>query len=168
MTYGKRTARIVFTLTLLLAMQGRAAAVAPEIKDEAKFFSAEAIKKANEQILEIARKFERDLLIETVAGVAAESQEKVKSMSKEERSKFFDTWAKERAEKVAVNGVYILVCKEPSYVQIELYPKSRGPLDNQLRTKLREILVEQFRDKKFDEGLLAAVKMVREKLTAKP
>src|SRR5690349_714442 len=64
---------------VLLAGAGRAAAVAPEGKDEGKFFSADAIKKANEQIHELTRKTGKDLLIETYATVPTDQVEKVKS-----------------------------------------------------------------------------------------
>src|SRR5262245_15155513 len=124
-----KPARVWLAGLCLVVAAARAAAVAPEVKDEGKFFSADAVKKANEQIREIAHKHERDLLIETFAAVPAEQADKVKGMSREERGKFFDTWARERAERAVVNGVYILICKEPTYIQVELSPKPKPPLD---------------------------------------
>src|SRR5260370_28257463 len=96
---------------------GRAGAVAPEIKDEAKFFSAEAIKKANKQIREIARKYDRDLLIETFPLVPGDQTARVKAMAAEERDKFFRNWAENRAELSIVKGVYIMQCKEPAQLK---------------------------------------------------
>src|SRR5690349_13554669 len=88
---------------VLLAGAGRAAAVAPEVKDEGKFFSADAIKKANEQIHELTRKTGKDLLIETYATVPTDQVEKVKAMSREERARFFRSWAEERVRTAVVN-----------------------------------------------------------------
>src|SRR5438132_11429576 len=98
------------TMMLLLTLSGWALAVAPEIRDGGKFFSGEAIKKANKEIHEIAKKYDRDLLIETFATIPGEQAERVKNMSHEERAKFFRNWAMDRAEAAVVHGVDILVC----------------------------------------------------------
>ena len=45
------------------------AAVAPLIKDGGKFFSADAVAKANEKIKKIAQTYNKDLLIETFADI---------------------------------------------------------------------------------------------------
>lgn len=155
------------TLALALALAGRAAAVAPEIKDEGKFFSPEAVKKANEEIRQISRKFDRDLLVETYATVPGNQVEKVKGLSREERNKFFQTWATERAEAAVVNGVYILVCKEPPHLQVEVSSKARTALGNDGREKLIEVLISKFRDKKYDEGLVEAIRLVRDRFAAR-
>jgi len=159
---------IACSLSLLgwLALAGAARAVAPEIKDDAKFFSPDAVKKANEEIREIMRKFNRDLLIETFATPQGDQEAKVKEMSREERRKFFVKWANERTRDRVVNGVYILISKSPSHVQIEVTPRARSVFDDRAVEKLVEILLTDFREKRFDDGLAAAVKFVREKLAA--
>src|SRR5438045_122573 len=93
MSYPHR--RLVLSSVLLIALvfAGRTIAVAPEIRDGGKFFSGEAIKKANKEIHEIAKKYDRDLLIETFATIPGEQAERVKNMSHEERAKFFRNWA---------------------------------------------------------------------------
>src|SRR5262249_6214353 len=102
----------LIAVSLCLALGRGVGAVAPEVKDDAKLFTDEAIKKANDQIREIAQKYDRDLLVETFASVPADEVENVKKMDKEERGKFFEKWANERAKFRAVNGVYVLICKE--------------------------------------------------------
>jgi uncharacterized protein len=155
-----------FVLVVALACAGRVAAVAPEVKDDGKFFSAEAIKKANAQLRDIARLYEKDLLIETFATPPGDQAEKVKKMSREERAQFFRKWAQDRAEAAVVNGVYILICKEPGYIQVDVTRKARSVFDNQARNKLRDVLVTEFEDKHYDEGLLAVIKSVRDRLAA--
>jgi hypothetical protein len=154
------------SLIFALAFTGRAIAVAPEIKDGGKFFSADAVKKADKQIREIARKYDRDLLIETFATIPGEQAERVKALSPEERAKFFRNWATDRAEIAVVHGVYILVCKEPAFLEIIITKRGHSAFDPPAFAKLRELLLKAFRDKHYDEGLQSAVEFVRERFAA--
>ncbi len=149
-----------------LVLVGPAGAVAPEIKDEGKFFSADAIKKANKQIREIARKYDRDLLIETFPTVPGGQAERVKAMSPEERGKFFLNWANDRAEAAVVHGVYILVCKDPAHLEVVITKKAKAVFDKEAFHSLRDLLLKNFRAKHYDEGLQATVDFVQEKLAA--
>jgi TPM domain len=146
----------------LLCLASQAGAVAPEVKDEGKFFSADAVKKANEQILELARRTDRDLLIETFAAVPADKAEKVKGLSAEERGKFFRDWAEERMRRAAVNGVYVLACKEPSRLEVGVSARARSVFDRVNHDRLTRLLLDKFRAKKYDDGLLEAVKLVND------
>jgi uncharacterized membrane protein YgcG len=153
-------------LPIALAFASHALAVTPEIRDEGKFFSAEAIKKANREIREIAKKYDRDLLIETFATIPGEQAERVKKMSPEERAKFFRNWATDRAEAAVVHGVYILVCREPAFLEIIVTAKSRQAFDQHSFEKLRTLLLTAFREKRYDEGLQNGVNFVRERFAA--
>lgn len=168
MSSCQRLAVVSLGLIALLALTaGTARAVAPEVKDEAKFFKPETVKKANDEIRAIMRKYEKDVLIETFPSVPESQLEKVKAMSAEERAQFFHTWAVERMDARVVNGVYILVCKEPPRVQVEVSAKARNVFDKKTMDKLSEILVSRFQKKEFDEGILAAIQFVRDKLSGK-
>jgi hypothetical protein len=150
---------------LLLTLTGRAAAVVPVIKDEGKFFSPEAVKKANEEIRAIYQRFGKDLLIETFPAVPNDQAEKVAAMSRDERAKYFEHWARERAEAEVVRGVYILVCRKPSHLQVQVSATAGAALDSPaVRKQLPDLLLSAFREKKFDEGLAGAVKFVRNRL----
>lgn len=142
----------------------RVAAVAPEVRDEGKFFGAEAIKKANEAIVEIARKADKDLLIETFASVPADDVEKVKDMTGDQRAAYFRKWAEDRVRARVVNGIYILICREPTRFQIIITEKARSTFSGADERRLQGAIIMEFREKRFDEGLLAAVKVVRDKL----
>jgi uncharacterized membrane protein YgcG len=154
----------LFILLAGLALAGSAGAVAPEIRDDGKFFSAEAIKKANEEIRDIARKYGKDLLIETFPTVPENQAAKVKAMPREEREAFFRKWAERRADEAVVNGVYILVCREPAHVRVEVTARARSVFGAEAKDKLIQLLIAKFRAKQFDEGLAEAVKFVRERL----
>ena len=158
----------ILSIALLAALtfSSWALAVAPEIKDGGKFFSADAIRKANKEIREIAKDFDRDLLIETVATIPGEQAERVKAMSREERAKFFRNWATDRAELAVVQGVYVLICKEPGFLEIIITPRGRPAFDKESFEKLRELLLKSFHEKQYDEGLQKAVDLVRQRFAA--
>ncbi|HLJ92492.1 MAG TPA: TPM domain-containing protein [Gemmataceae bacterium] len=163
-----RHRRLVLSGALLIALtvSNTVLAVAPEIKDGGKFFSADAIRKANKEIREIAKEYDRDLLIETVMTIPGDQAERVKALSREERARFFRNWATERAEVAIVRGVYILVCKEPAFVEIILTPQGRKAFDKESFEKLRALLLKSFHEKRYDEGLQSAVALVRERFAA--
>ncbi len=143
---------------------GLARAVAPEIHDEAKFFSPDAIKKANEQIREIYSKYGKDLLIETFPSVPADQLEKVKAMQGKEKADYFHKLAIDNAKERVVNGVYLLITREPKYLYIEITPPAREIFDKEFYNQFRKVLFSSFREDRFNEGLAAAVKAVQERL----
>lgn len=135
-----------------------AAAVAPTIKDEAKLFSEDARDKANQKLRQIYRDYHKDLLIETFPEVPKDLQ---KDLADKGKDKFFADWALHKAREADVNGVYVLICKHPGHVQVEVGNETRKKaftLDN--RSKLIKTLVENFRDKKYDQGLTEGVDYV--------
>jgi uncharacterized membrane protein YgcG len=153
-----------FALAGLLLVASAAFAVAPEVHDEAKFFSPDAVKKANKEIRELASKHDTDFLIETMPSIPGDEGQRVKAMSVPDREKFFKNWAADRAETAVVNGVYLLVCKDPPHLHVEASGRGQKVLDRATINKVREQLLTMFRQKKFDEGLLQAVATVRARL----
>jgi hypothetical protein len=142
-------------------------AVAPEVHDQAKFFSAEELKKANEKIRDVMRQYDKDLMIETYATVAAEpGAERVKAMSRADRNKYFHTWAEDRVRAMVVNGIYILVCKEPPHVQVEVTPAARPQFGPKAYEKLIGMLIADFHEHHFDQGLERAIGFVQEQFAA--
>ena len=136
-----------------------------EVRDRAKFFSEEAVKKANEEIAALTRKYDREVLVETFPTPPEASAEKVKAMNKDERTQFFKEWAAERVKAENVNGLYVLVCREPAHLYAEVAgAKARAVLDEDYTKRIIAKLLTLFREKKFDEGLATAVQMVRERL----
>src|SRR5690348_3712705 len=163
---SRRSTRVAPVLAVVVGLLGTGPvqAVAPTIHDGGEFFSADAVKKANEQIRELYRKYERDLLIETYKTLPAADAEKLKGMSPQEREKFYEKWAKERHEALAVHGIYILVTRQPSFLQIEVTPRFRSVVDDQALGRLRNMLLNDFREKQYDAALDEAVKFLRLKL----
>jgi hypothetical protein len=151
-------------MAVCLFFIGRAGAVAPEIHDEAKFFSPDAVKKANEQIREIFSKYGKDVLIETFPSVPADQLEKVKAMESKEKADYYRKLAIEHAKERVVNGIYVLVTREPKYLYIEITPSARETFDKEFYNHFRKVLFANFGKDHFDEGLAAAVQAVKEQL----
>jgi hypothetical protein len=167
-----RTARrIAAALTCGLLAASTAAVVPPEVNDQGKFFGVEAVKKANAKILDIARKFDRDVLVETFEAAPDIAADKIKGMTGQERDAYFRQWVKKRCEDKAVHGIYVLICKEPKYLYVDQEPapdKVRpGPqLTSANVRKVREYLLGQFREEHFDDGLAGFLQRVEEGLAA--
>ena len=147
-----------------LAAAGVASAVfPPPVKDDGKFFSAEALEKANKKIRQIYSDFGCDVVVETVPAIPADLEAKYKELG---RDKFFLQWAERRAGELGVNGVFILVCKSPGRVEVVI----GGPTGKRRLGGDRERIVNKmlgpFRDKKFDEGLAAALDFIETTLKA--
>src|SRR5947209_2524075 len=85
---------------------------ARKVLDEAGMFSPAAMQKANEEIADINRLYHKDLLVETVTSAPADIKS-VDPKNKSAMQRYFESWAIRRAENERVDGVYVLICKDP-------------------------------------------------------
>jgi uncharacterized protein len=157
-----RARSILVAAAVALLAAAPAAAVTPGVKDEAHFFSAGAVEKADRVIRDVKERYHKDLLLETVKTPPDDQADKVKKMDRPERERFFEEWAGKRSRQEGVQGVYVLICKEPGHVQVEVGDETRQrafTVEN--RDRLRDILVKAFKAKEYDEGLLDGVEYVR-------
>jgi hypothetical protein len=150
-----------------MLLAGTAVAVAPEIRDQGKFFSPEAIKKADDQIREIYRKHNLDLLIEAYNTMPGVDAEKFKAMDATGRNEFLMKWLNERSKERVVNGLYIFITKEPRHLMVGRVGRGESAFSGELRRKVYDAIVEEFRRGRFDEGLQAAVRLVEQQLSKK-
>jgi S1-C subfamily serine protease len=142
-----------------------AGAVAREpftVRDEGKFFSDEAVQKANQAIALIAHRYGRDVLIETFASVPADDAEKVKAMDATERRKYFADWAQKRTQAVGINGVMILICRSPATLYVNVSQHAGGVVTKAEEKAIHEALLQAFREKKYDDGLAEALRLIRD------
>jgi uncharacterized protein len=138
-------------------------ALTPQVKDDAHFFSAGAVDKADQVIQEIKDRYHKDLLIETVKTAPDERADKVKHMDRSERERFFADWARERARREGINGVYVLICKDPGHVQVEVGNETKQKaFTTEDRDQLRDLFVRAFKANEHDKGLLDGVAYVRD------
>src|SRR5262249_48668481 len=107
----------------LVAVAGVAvAALVSEVKDDGGFFTAEAIKKANREIKAIKEQLKHDLVIETFKEVQADKKADFEKIAKDtkEKARFFDEWAHQRFRELDVNGIYIMICKNPTFLEVRV------------------------------------------------
>lgn len=129
-------------------------------KDDAKYFGPEAWKKLQDAAEKLFKEKKSDLVVETLESVPKDDVEKVMKMSAMEKLSYFRELTIKRLEAEKISGIYIVVCKSPTFMYLDVtrdaipqYPKDFGK-------KLRETLLESFGAKKFDEGLTKAVDLV--------
>ena len=161
--------RLGRTLLILAAVgafgMGAALAVTPEVRDEGKFFSPEALKKADEQIREIYRKHNLDVLVETYKTAPGEDVEKLKAMDDKGRAEFFLKYAKDRTRDRVVNGIYVIITREPRHLLVGITGRGEKAFSRDFRAKAEQGMIAEFRKGRFDDGLHALVKMAEEHLS---
>jgi uncharacterized membrane protein YgcG len=167
---GARPARLMgIALFLALSFTTPALAVVPEVQDGAGFFKPETIAKVNDALADIGKKHKKDLLIETYATVPADKVAAVKAMDKEARATFFQDWGNSRARRRRVDGIYVLITKEPGHIQVEVGRETqKAAFTTKDRDRLRDILIEAFQKKEYDRGLIDAVQFVEKTLDENP
>jgi uncharacterized protein len=143
----------------------RAHAVGPEVRDNAGLFSTTAVKQADEAIRNIQRDFRKDLLVETFAGVP-ENRTNDYARNREE---FFASLVRERAQAARLDGIYVLVMKEPPPHRIRIQV-GVGQATRQRafvtanRDELVRLFQSSFREDKYDKGLRTGVAFVERAL----
>ncbi len=156
--------RILFLVAVLLTLPLPAFALTPEVRDDAGFFKRETLTKADEIIKDIKKDKKKDLLIETFRSPPDAKEEEAKSTDHKEKDRFFSEWALERARANKVNGIYVLICREPPYIKVLVGDKTRKIFTDDERDHLAKILVDRFKAKEYDEGLLEGVRYVEKTL----
>ena len=74
----------------------------------------------------------------------------------------FREWAGERVKKEKVEGVLVLVCMDPRHILIDIPEAWRSKFPDKYAQKVADALIQGMRDKKPDEGLADALKLLRE------
>jgi uncharacterized protein len=133
---------LVLLAVVLGSMAGSALAAAPSITDDAGLFSDKALENAREEIRRIERRYKRDFVVETYTAIP-EGMKKDYSPAVVDR--FFEEWARDRASRRHVLGIYLLICKEPAHFQVVVSkrvknrvfsPEDRKELEHRLRQDL--------------------------------
>ncbi|MBN9121111.1 MAG: trypsin-like peptidase domain-containing protein, partial [Planctomycetes bacterium] len=124
-------------------------------RDDGKFFSEEAFKKVAPAAEKLLKEKSTDFFVETVMTPWKGDADKIKAMKPEDRKKVFHDLAVERAKEVNLKGVYVLVCKNPSFLYVYIPDRSEFPPG--YGTKVETAMLESFKEKKFDEGLQKAI-----------
>lgn len=131
------------------------------VRDNGVFFSDSAKSEATRRISEIEREYKKDLVIETFKEIPEEIKQGVELTDKAALGRLFEQWTVKQAKQQKVNGVYILLTKEPAHIQIvvgnDTQKKAFTLMD---RTNLTSLMLNKLRKKQNDEALLEGVNFV--------
>jgi len=154
--YQTRTGWIgVGTIAVVLVAISMAQAIGAGIQDAAGFFSQEAIAIAEQQIAAMHKQFGKDLRVETYARIPTDRADQY---TPEKREAFFATWAHQRATALGLDGVIVLLCKDPAFLQVEVGDRTKHQAFTLAhRDHMRDLLVTAFKQRQFDDGLRQAV-----------
>ena len=152
------------TISCLLLLSIIAPAVLADggVKDDGKFFSTSAVDTANKELTRTYREFGKELVIETFATVPDDRGANLDSLKSDvkARNEFFRKWSVQRAEDRMVNGVYVLICRTPSHLEVRAgeETKKRGEFTQSDQDALKLILLTSLKEKSDDDGLQKAVR----------
>jgi hypothetical protein len=135
------------------------AAVRADVHDNAHLFGQQAIDDANTVTDRMDKQYKKQLVIETFPSVPDAQKDELKQKG---NAKFFRDWMAARAKDLKVNGVYVLICREPYYVETGAGHETRARhiFTTEYLTKLREQLQRDLNAHDCDEALCDAVDLV--------
>lgn len=156
---------------LYLASSGRVAAATQPggVQDGAGLFSAEAVRRADQEIHEISRLYHKNVRVETFHSPSALKTWVLQLKKPENRARFYEDWARELARKAGPDSLVILVCREPAPLQVEIAAGrhlSGKALPAEDRSHIRDALLAGLNGGDNDQALLTAIHRVRETLKA--
>jgi uncharacterized protein len=138
---------------------------AAEIRDRASMFSAEAVRKAKAELDRTERRTGISVLIETIDAIPG----LVRDGSSQNKRRAIDQLAAKRAQEVASEGAYLLISKKDE-VFSDLLVRERydSALPRDRRRAVRDALLGEFKNHRFDEGLLKAAQILDKSLASAP
>jgi uncharacterized membrane protein YgcG len=135
------------------------------VKDHGGFFSASAVRSADETLQAIYKDTGREVVVETFPTAPPGHARQVEAMNPADRDRFFSAWVGDRQTAINVDGIFLLACRQPSRVEIgvgtETAKKGLPPAD---QDKLRGLLIEDFKGKRYDDGLAAGLRFLGDRL----
>ena len=156
----QRSSLLVATAATLAAPSTVRAGTAG-IHDNAGFFSDRAKADANFNITELQTKQRKDVCVETFKEIPAEQLKGANIQDKAALGKVLGLWATQRAKEQAVNGVYILLVKEPARLQVLVgndTQKQAFTLAD--RDQLVSLMLAKLRSKDYDGALREGLSFV--------
>ena len=127
-------------------------------------FFGDAESAAATTIEELFAKHRKDIRIETFAAVPEAQQAKLKQLGSES---FFKGWLVERAKAEHVDGLFILICRQPAMIKVGINEATRKTKFNDAdREALWKLIKRRFDKQEFDAGLLDGLKYVSDRFEA--
>ena len=116
--------------------------VPSDVRDTAGMFSADAVRAARDALAKIERTIGVPVLIETIETLNGETIDEV---------------AIRLARRSGAQGVFILIARKESKIEVLASRRYTEALPRPARTKVRSAFIEGFRKKNFDDGLREGV-----------
>ena len=131
------------------------------IIDGGGFFSDAAKAEANRQLLELGTRFKKEVVIETFKAIPAEVSQGVNLQDRAAVNRMFEAWTLQQARQQRVNGIYILLSKEPAHLQVIIGNETQRTLfTTKDRAVLLEVMLGKLRAKSPDDALLQGVSVI--------
>ncbi len=145
--------------TLLLGTAGTRAAGG--IQDEGALFSDFAKVNATGTIQDVVTKLHKDIAVQTFATVPEDMKAAILQSGKPATNRGFSQWAEQLARAKKVNGVFILLVKQPAHLQVVVGNDTQQQAFTLTdRATLVQRMIEQLRNKKNDEALIEGVNFI--------
>ncbi len=145
----------------LAATLGAGSAQASAIRDSAKMFSGEVVKKAQAQLDHLERTTHIPVVIETIDRLSGLDSDATKAA----RTKAIEALAVHRDKAIKDEGIYVLISKHDRVISSVLIRERYADLlPIEKRDAIREAFVEEFKNKNFDGGLTRAVETIERSL----
>jgi uncharacterized membrane protein YgcG len=125
--------------------------VPPDVRDRAGLFSSEAARTARESLEKLEKTTGVPVLIETIETLDGKS---------------IDEEASHRAQRSGTQGVFILIARKETKIEILASRRYTEALPRQARDEVRSVFIASFRRHEFDEGLRKGIEALRVRLTA--
>lgn len=138
----------------------------PGIQDNAGFFSETAKADAGYNISELQKSLKKDLSVETFWEIPAEEKQGVDLQDKVAVNRVCQQWAVKRARAQSVNGVYIMLVKEPAHLQVVVGNETQkraftlADRDELVRTMLAKLRAKDY-DAALREGMSFVVSTMK-------
>ncbi len=86
--------------------------------------------------------------------------------AKQDRRAFFEDWLRSRAKHYGVNGVFILICRDPGRLELEPGMKTRQEAFTLTdRDDAVKLIADNFRKKEFDKGLIDGLELINQRMS---
>jgi S1-C subfamily serine protease len=133
------------------------------VKDGAKLFSEDAIKKANELLVTL-HKAEVDVLVEALAksDISDDKLKELRSAKQVDRSAFFRDFTRERMIKTGDAEIGFTICNDPKSLYVEMTGLMKKTYGDDFQKKIAGVLTDGLKAGKPDDALLDALKLIQE------
>jgi len=135
---------------------------AARVVDPAHVFSAEATDRAARLIDEISQRHHKDVLVLVYLSIP---EDKDAEFQTKPRDQFFADWSKELGKQHQLNGVLILVVRQTGRLEIAVGNQTlQQQFTTSDRDKLRDLMLEHFKEHRFDQGLVQGLQFVLQRM----